>query len=359
MGARILFTASLAAISRLLVQYARCSRYLNRFDCTIATSFNRAAATSATCNIRVGAIMDNPENKPMNRGSAAPTVTLTNDALTCEIALRGAELRSLRDVASKDEFIWQRNPTFLSASAPILFPVIGCFNNGGYLLNGRFHEIPKHGFARNMNFLLVASNEASATFQLTDTDSTFVAYPYAFALEVMFTLHERTLAVDYRLVNRSDRMMFFALGSHPAFNLPVKLGPLEDWSIQFETVEKPICHRFAENQLSSVPEPYEFEAGNRIVLTGETFVRDALIFKGIRSHYLQIVHREHGVRLRFNTGGAPTLGIWAKPGAPYVCLEPWYGFDDSSEINADMRQKPDMLSLAAGESFATGYSITV
>lgn len=295
----------------------------------------------------------------MNNGSQPHSVALKNTSLTCEIAHCGAELRSLRDDTTNDEFIWQRDPRFWAASAPILFPVIGRFKDGGYLLDGRFHEIPKHGFARNMNFSLVASTVASATFQLTDNDATIAAYPYAFSLEVTFTLDNRTLAVDYRVVNRNARAMFFALGSHPAFNLPTNLGPLEFWSIHFDAIEKPVCHRVSENLLGSAPEPFEFDINNSIVLTDDTFTRDALIFKDIRSRHLQIVHREHGVRVRFDSDGASTLGIWAKPGAPYVCLEPWCGFDDSSEINADIRQKPDLLHLGAGETFVTGYRITV
>ena len=295
----------------------------------------------------------------MSNEPTPQTVTLQNAALTCVVALRGAELRSLRDTASNDEFIWQRDPGVWSASAPILFPVIGRFKDGGYLLDGRFYEIPKHGFARDTDFSLVNSNETLATFRLTDSTTTIAAYPYAFTLEVTFTLKARTLVVDYRVVNHNDRTMFFALGSHPAFNLPTNLGPLESWSIRFDQAEEPSCHRVAENLLRSAPEPFAFDADNGFVLTSDTFVRDALIFKGIRSQHLQIVHREHGVRVRFDTGGAPTLGIWAKPGAHYVCLEPWFGFDDSSEINVDIQQKPDMLRLAAGETFAAGYSITV
>ena len=295
----------------------------------------------------------------MRNGSNPQIVTLRNASLTCDVALRGAELRSLHDTVNGEEFVWQRDPAFWASSAPILFPVIGRFKDGGYLLDGRFHEVPKHGFARDMDFSLVTSSETSATFWLSDSDTTIAAYPYAFTLDVTFTLQDRALAVDYRVVNRNDHTMFFALGSHPAFNLPANLGPLENWSIRFDEIEAPTCHRVAENLLSSAPEPFEFDTNNSIALTDETFLHDALIFKGIRSQHLQIVHREHDVRVRFDTGGAPTLGIWSKPGAPYVCLEPWYGFDDSSEINANIRQKPDMLRLAAGESFTTGYRIAV
>ena len=239
----------------------------------------------------------------MRNGSTPQTVTLHNAALTCVMALRGAELRSLRDTASNDEFIWQRDPSVWAASAPILFPVIGRLKDGGYVLDGRFHEIPKHGFARGMDFSLRHANETSATFHLTNSTATIAAYPYAFTLEVTFTLKARTLVVDYRVLNQNDRTMFFALGSHPAFSLPAGFGPLEDWSIRFDETEEPSCHRVAENLLSSAPEPFAFDADNGFVLTSDTFVRDALIFKGIRSRHLQIVHREHGVRVRFDTGG--------------------------------------------------------
>lgn len=295
----------------------------------------------------------------MNDASLPRLVTLRTAQLSCEVASHGAELRSLRDATTGDEFIWQRDSLFWAGSAPILFPFIGRLKDGVYMLDGHFYEIPKHGFARDLDFALVSSSEASATFQLADSDATRALYPYAFLLDASFTLRNRTLAVDYRVVNRSDCAMHFALGSHPAFDLPRNLGPLENWSICFDTVEEPVCYRVTGNLLSSVPEPFEFSSGNRFELSAGIFARDALIFKSIRSRRLQIVHRLHGVRVQFDTGGSPTLGIWAKPGAPFVCLEPWCGFDDSSEINPDIRHKPGMFRLSAGETFVTGYCVTV
>lgn len=286
-------------------------------------------------------------------------VKIRNAQLTCDVAVRGAELLSLRDAATHDEFIWQRDPDFWASSAPILFPVIGRFKDGGYLLDSRFYEIPKHGFARDMDFSLIDSTDSSATFRLVNSEATMSSFPFLFELQVTFSLCHRTLSVEYRVVNQNDGLMFFALGSHPAFNLPTSMGPLEDWSIRFNAIEDPVCYRVAANLLSSAPERFEFDVDNGFTLTSDIFARDALIFKGIRSRHLEIVHRTQGVRVHFDTGGAPTLGIWSKPGAPYVCLEPWCGFDDSSEINVDIRQKLDMFRLAAGGTFATGYRITV
>jgi galactose mutarotase-like enzyme len=283
-------------------------------------------------------------------------VSLRNAQLHCDIALRGAELRSLRDTDTGEEFIWQRDPAYWVGSAPILFPVIGRLKDGGYTLDGTFHEIPKHGFAREMDFELVTASETSATFKIAGNDATTAAYPFAFLLEVVFTLQGRSLVVDYRVVNRGGRTMPFGLGSHPAFNLP---GLLQDWAIVFDATEEPICHRVAENLLSSAPEPFTFSPQNSIELSGSIFDRDALIFKHIRSRKLQLLHRERGVCLEFDTGGAPVLGVWAKPGAPYVCLEPWCGVDDTSETNSDIMQKPGMLKLAPGDSFVTGYRVAV
>lgn len=295
----------------------------------------------------------------MNTSLPGDMIKLRNAELQCEIATLGAELRSLRDANSGDEFIWQRDPVFWAASAPILFPVIGRMKDGGYTLDGRFYEIPKHGFARDLVFSVVSSRGASATFRLVDSEKTRAAYPFAYLLDVTFALAGRTLRVDYRLTNRNDRVMPFALGSHPAFALPPALGAIEDWSIVFDAVEEPVCYRVAGNLLSSKAEPFAYSANNAIELTDKIFERDALIFKNIGSRRLQITHRERGVRVDFDTGGAPVLGIWAKPGAPYVCLEPWCGFDDTSEVNSNILDKPGMLRLAAGEVFATGYSVTV
>lgn len=295
----------------------------------------------------------------MNSMAQDERITLQTSALRCVVALRGAELCSLSDQRNREEFIWQRDPAWWASSAPILFPIIGRLKDSAYTIAGQRYAIPKHGFAREMDFTHVATTETSMTFHLTDTDVTRAQFPFAFLLAVTFTLADRTLAVDYRMVNRSAEEMAFGLGSHPAFNLPPSAGPLTDWSIGFDQKEPPSYHRVTENLLSSAPTSFAFTADNAIDLNDKTFEHDALIFKSIRSRRLTIRHRTQGTRLTFDTGGAPTLGIWANPGAPYVCLEPWWGFDDSSEINSELFAKPALMKLNAGETFTTGYRVTV
>jgi galactose mutarotase-like enzyme len=282
-------------------------------------------------------------------------LTLSAGNRTCAIAHRGAELRSLR--LGEDEFIWQRDPAWWAGSAPILFPLIGRLQDERYTHRGREYRIAKHGFARDLDFAVAAVDAASATLVLEDSAATRTAWPFAFRLAVRFTLDEHGLAVDYTVDNRNAEVMPFALGSHPAFALPT--APLEAWRVRFADDEPPICHRMAANLLSSMPEPFTFQNGRDIPLSAELFARDALIFRDVRSRRIELIHDAPGPRLAFDTGGAPTLALWAKPGAPYVCLEPWWGLDDTSEVNVALEDKPGLLRLAPGERFTARYTVMV
>ena len=60
---------------------------------------------------------------------------------------------------------------------------------------------------------------------------------------------------------------------------------------------------------------------------------------------------DHNRTVKFTLGGAPWLGIWAKPGAPYVCIEPWCGVNDSQIKKADFSEKDGINSIGKGESW--------
>ncbi|MBL8518622.1 MAG: aldose 1-epimerase family protein [Betaproteobacteria bacterium] len=285
--------------------------------------------------------------------SSDALLTLAAGDLTCAIAHRGAELRSLRQ--ADDEFIWQRDPAWWPGAAPILFPLIGRLKDERYTHHGREYRIAKHGFARDLPFTVESFAGHRATFTLEDSAETRAAWPFAFRLAVSFTLDAHGLSVNYAVENRSEAVMPFALGSHPAFALP--LGPLEAWRVRFAEVESASCHRMAANLLSSAREPFAFENDRDIPLSAALFERDALIFRGVRSRRIELIHDTRGPRLDFDTGGAPTLALWAKPGAPYVCFEPWWGLDDTSETNVELAAKPGLLRLHAGARFNAGYSV--
>ena len=66
---------------------------------------------------------------------------------------------------------------------------------------------------------------------------------------------------------------------------------------------------------------------------------------------------ENGIEFTF--GKCPFLGIWAKPGAPYVCLEPWYGVNDGREVKNDISEKRGIQKLEKGGEFSFSWTAEI
>lgn len=285
------------------------------------------------------------------------TLQLSNGRLRCTIAARGAELRSLQDVVAGDEYIWQRDPSVWADSAPILFPWVGRLRGGGYLHGGRRYALPIHGFARHGTFAVEDSQPHGATLVLRETPATLSCYPFRFVLRVQFLLDAHCLHVRYRVHNPGQGILPFALGSHPGFRLPPPRSG--GWMLAFSDQEEPLCYRLDGDLLGHEPEALALDGGRRIALTSALFERDALVFKRIRSRHVRLQERNGRVRLSVDTGGAPSLGLWARPRADYVCIEPWHGYDDDATTSEELVRKPGVVLLAPGQTFQTAYAVCV
>lgn len=282
---------------------------------------------------------------------------LSNGRLRCTVAARGAELRSLQDAVARDEYIWQRDPSVWEDSAPILFPYVGRLRGGGYLHHGRHYPLPIHGFARQSVFTVEDRHPHSATLVLRESPETLACYPFRFVLRVQFILDAHCLHVRYLVHNPGQEDLPFALGSHPGFRLPPPRSG--GWTLAFSDQEEPLCYRLDGALLAREPEALALDGGRRIALTPELFDRDALIFKRIRSRHVRLQERNGRVRLSVDTGGAPSLGLWARPGADYVCIEPWHGHDDDAATCEELARKPGVVVLAPGATFQTAYAVCV
>lgn len=275
--------------------------------------------------------------------------------LQARIALRGAELRSLR--LGSEELLWQDEAGVWPHSAPLLFPFVGRLREGRYLHQGRSYSMGIHGFAAGMDFEPIRRTADVLSLQLRADAETRACFPFEFRLVVSFRLDTDGLLVSYEVHNESLEPMAFGLGSHPAFALGT--GELHDWWLEFDQPETPVTFRLDGDLLSQQPEPLFFAGPKqtRIGLHARLFERDALIFKQIASRQVRLVHKEAGTRLAVDTGGAPHLGLWAMPGARFVCIEPWFGVDEDAAAPLELMQKPTLQRLAAGACFKCGYRI--
>ena len=284
-------------------------------------------------------------------------VEIESQGYTAVVSQKGAELVSLRD-AQGEEYMWSGDEAYWTGRAPILFPVIGRMKEGGYTLDGRHYEMPKHGLVRRKRWDLDTQSPSRVSFSTRADNQSTQHFPFDFELIATFELNGPRLKVSYQVINHGGDQMLFSLGSHPAFALPVSAGDgLDQWSVEFSEAETLDRQVLDEGLIGESPVHQYLNASSSVPLSDTLFNDDALIFFGVQSQRLDIVHKTRGKRLSLHTGGAPDLGIWSKPGAPYVCLEPWFGYDDPVGASGDFRDKPGLLSVEAGSTFETWIAI--
>ncbi len=282
------------------------------------------------------------------------TTTISNSFLTAQINHFGAELCSLQNRENK-EYIWEGNPAFWGKHSPILFPIVGTLKNNSYHYNGTEHHLSRHGFARDMEFALIEKKLDSAVFAIQSTEKTLAIYPFEFELQLIYTLDKNSLNIEYKVINNGQSKLPFSIGAHPAFALP---GDFEKYSIQFGT-DEPLEYHLLENDLiSDKTKKIEAKNSNQVPLTYELFKNDALIFKSLTSKSLTIL--ENNIpKLSVHFDGFPSLGIWTKTNAPFLCIEPWFGYSDTKENSGNIFEKEGIQILNSNEIFKSKFSIEI
>lgn len=290
--------------------------------------------------------------------TGAELFAITNGALTARINPFGAELWSLTDDQGR-EYMTDADPRWWTGHAPLLFPIVGALNGGIYRLDGREYALAKHGFARTSRFDLAAHQEKRARFRLTDSDETRATYPFAFVFEVEFELIERTLAVTVTVRNAGERPMPFSFGFHPAFAWPLPDGGAKDsHRIIFGLDEPEPIRRIDPGRATLLPQPEPTPvAGRELAPNAALFERDALIWDRLNSRALTF--SGDGPSLDIAFPDCPNLGVWQKPGAPFLAIEPWHGFNDPQGFDGDFREKPGIMELAPGDERSFRMDVTV
>ncbi len=286
------------------------------------------------------------------------TLAVASSGLSAEISPIGAELRNLRDAAGRS-LQWDGDPAVWDGRAPILFPIIGMLAGGRYRLGDRTYAMPKHGIARHARFDVVTHEPASATLRLQADDATREIYPFDFVLDVSFTLVDATLRVVATIANRGDEPMPASFGFHPALRWPLPYGSSrDDHRIRFEHDEPAPIRRIGTDGLlrpEVFPTPVD---GDTLVPRDALFVDDALIFDRLTSRRVRYGGIE-GPCLEVRLDDFPLLGIWTKPGAGFLCIEPWQGVSDPAGFDGTLWEKPGIIAIPAGDSRELAMSIAV
>ncbi|WP_294960428.1 aldose 1-epimerase family protein [uncultured Flavobacterium sp.] len=281
------------------------------------------------------------------------TTTISNSILKASIKYAGAELFSIKD-NQNNEYIWEGNPDFWGKYSPVLFPIVGTLKNNTYSINEKEYHLPRHGFARDMDFELIEKTENKAIFSLKSSEETLQKYPFEFELLLIYTLNENSLELEYKIINKGKEKMPFSIGAHPAIALP---SLFENYAFQFEKEEN-LKYYLLENDLISSKTKILETKDHLVPLNYELFKNDALIFKTLESKSLTILNNSKPyVKVEYND--FPSLGIWTKENAPFICIEPWLGYSDTDENSGDLYKKEGILTLDENKTFSAKFSITI
>ncbi|WP_134497488.1 aldose 1-epimerase family protein [Microvirga pakistanensis] len=276
------------------------------------------------------------------------TVTLSNAHLKARISLQGAELIDLCDEEGRD-LLWDGDPAFWTGRSPLLFPVVGRLRDDRALVDGRAYAMKQHGFARISTFDMVDASPEVCRLRLAASPATRERYPFDFRFDMTYRLQGARLMFTASILNPESRAIPVSFGFHPALRWPLPYGgEREAHEIRFDTEEPASLHRLSDGLIGEATRPSPLQGG-RLLLRDELFEDGALVWSTLASRTVRYgVPGRRSITVSFP--GMPHLGIWTKPGAGYVCIEPWQGYADPVGFEGELRDKPGIVMIPPGEN---------
>lgn len=287
--------------------------------------------------------------------------TLENEKFKIIANNHGAELSSISSKEDGTEYLWNGNKKYWGYHAPVLFPIIGKVKGGIYRVDGKEYNLPQHGLARVREFELIEKSENKLVFELLYSEETLKIYPYKFSLKITYSLVEDGVITAYTVENKDDKDIYFSIGAHPAFMCPIKGGELID-DYYFEFNEKETVNKMPINKEGYIKRETVkcLNNSNIINLSFDVFKNDALVFNDLKSNKISLKSVNHDRYVTMDFTGFPYMGLWTKPtGAPFVCIEPWYGHADFEDFDGELKDKDGIQKLEVGEVFNASYTVTV
>lgn len=288
-------------------------------------------------------------------------IELENNDLKIMVRSKGAELRLLKEKKDGTDYLWNGDPSWWKYCSPILFPIIGKVKNGKYKVDGKVYELPQHGLGRISEFELVNKTTDSVSFKLRYSDETLKVYPYKFELTVSYALTGRSVNVTWRVDNLDDREIIFSIGVHPALRCPIVEGEnFSDCYLDFHGEEH--CENMKTD--ADVLFLYEREKdldSDKMNLSYDIFKDGVHVFDNLKTGSITLRSTKSKKAITLSAPSYPYMGIWSpeKGGAPFVCVEPWYGHADYADFDGDFKDKEGVIALEKGKSFKTGYTLTI
>ncbi len=288
--------------------------------------------------------------------------SIKSEILKVTIQQKGAELDSIFNRANNHEYLWSGDAAYWGKKSPALFPIVGTLKNDTYFINGKSYHLSRHGFARDLLFD-VSSQTANAnaiTFTLRNNEDTYQKFPFHFRFDIVYAVTGNLLSVTYRVTNTDKAEMFFSVGGHPAFRLPLTAGSsYSDYYLEFSEAENAGRWPISKEGLIEKTSMQLFDNSRLLPLAKELFHNDAIVLKKLKSEKVKLKSDKSAEGIEFDFTGFPYLGLWAAKNADFICIEPWCGIADSVDSDQQLETKEGINKLAADEVFERTWRITL
>lgn len=294
-------------------------------------------------------------------------MTIDNGIIKAVIDIHGAELTSLMRSDSDNEYVWQADARYWGRHAPMLFPIVGKVWDGQYQVDGKKYKLSQHGFARDMDFTVLCSQQDCVTLALESNEQTLQSFPFPFRIEATYRLEDNNLTVCWTVKNPGPRDMFFQIGAHPGFNLP-DYDPADFIHGYFRLLQdgQPVTDLIIgklteQGYRSEEAGLLNLDSDALLPITPGLFAADALVLEEHQTDCVELYDKTGRQLLTLECPDAQVWGLWSPPrkNAPFVCIEPWQGRCDASGYTGDISGRDYIQSVAAGKSHSFSYRITV
>jgi len=287
--------------------------------------------------------------------------SISNNQLEVKVLKKGAEICSIKSQKTGKEYIWEANPDIWARHAPVLFPIVGALKNNQCIIDGAHYTIPKHGFIKdNESAKLKNKTNDKLNLQFDYSEKTLKIFPYKFRFNICFQLKENKLIISHIVENLDSKTMLFALGAHPGFKCPFHTGEkYDDYYLEFECKENAATAFVSKEGLITKDTKQLLNDTSKLPLNTDMFNNDVLIFKELKSRKVSLKSHKSDETITIEYKDFPYLGLWAKPNAPYICIEPWIGINDYENSTGDFSKKDGIINLPASKIFKAQYSIEI
>lgn len=284
---------------------------------------------------------------------------IESDKLTVLIAEHGAELHSIR--MDGTEYLWNGDPKHWSQRAPNIFPYIARLTDGRYIYNGKSYNLDIHGFVKTSDFIVESASKDSISFCMSSDEQTKLLYPFDFLYRAVYSIEFNKLCVQYEVENRGGGDMFFGIGGHPGFMVPLEEGlAFDDYYLEFSYPCTPLRVTFSHDNFVTGRDAYPLEDDRIIKLRHSLFDSDAIILEQVATSVT--LKSDRGRRaVTVDYPGMKYVGFWHAPKteAPYVCIEPWSSLPSRKGVVEDLAKQPDLIKLPRGQVYRNGWCVTL